>query len=720
MNCLDSLKHSAVFFLGCVILSLNACVNHDAPADNGTEATATDFQQVAQNANSRATTADAFNQTLYPLLAANCASCHSTVGATAPLFADTDAVIALDELLLNNKIDLAQPANSRVVVKLATESHNCWTPACADDALALEMAIQDWSTLVNAGQLPYEQQCASCHGANGLGAAGTIGVTRPLSVTELTSIIELTMPPVDPTTCVGTCASDTAQYIFDNFNSSNTTLQNEPLAGLLQGQAQLDALCASLQTQNAQNIVRDAFCGTVTPTITSIVELQAALGLTFNNPNATGRRNNGRNGNPAFTLTGHSSSLVARLTSAINPRALIFTPPTGNPNPGFIAMGFVRGDQFAEIVTSDRVTGDLQFYLFTFTQACNVDHSCTPGDLLTPAVESNWTGYTVYGQADLANTILDCLQCHQVGGPGTRSILRMQELRNPWSHFFRSNRTGGIALLADFQAAHGTNEDYAGIPANLIRASNPALLEDLVRDNGFRQPNEFRSGPIRNQVNNTPGQPQNNDIPGNSRVWDGIYANSVRAQAIVVPYHDIKVTDSTKLASLTLSYQAFLAGTLAVDDLPDIRDVFLDVGLRDMGFKAMAGLDGQQLVTQVCGQCHNSTLDQTISRARFNVDLAAMSDNQGGVLVGAARDAEIGLAIARLSMAPEDIRKMPPELFRTLDQAEIDSMTNYLCAQMTVPGAQCGNAVAFVPSPLPLVNGPPLNGGGGFNGGNDD
>lgn len=708
------------FLLLSFVFSISACTEQSPQRLSSASGKPVEYIQPDRSSISlRATRADAFTQTLYPILNQNCASCHSTTGGVIPLIADADPTLALEELTLNNKVDLIQPGNSRVVTKLVAESHSCWSGICANDANALLAAIEQWTTLVNAGQLPYEQQCASCHGVDGQGTAGNIGVTRPIAFAELTSIIETSMPPADPTSCVGACAADVAQYIFDNFNASNSTLLTEPLAGFPEGQQQIDILCSRLQAANAQNVVRDTFCGTTRPTITSLKELQSALGLGFVNPNATGRRNNGRQGNPAFTLVGHSSSLVARLTSAINPRALIFTPPNRrNPTPGLIVMGYVRGDQFAEIVTSDRVTNELQFFLVTFKQACNLTHSCTPGDLLTPAVESNWIEYTVYGQQDLQNTILDCLQCHQPDGPGTGSILRMQELNNPWTHFFRNNRAGGQALLADFVAAHGTNEDYAGIPAQLINASDPALLEDLVRGNGFRnQPNQFNSGLIQNQVNNaSPGQPQNNDVPGASTEWQRIYNNTVLGQFIAVPYHDVKVTDSAKLASLTASYQAFVNGALAAADLPDIRNVFLDAGLRDMGFKVMAGLDGQQIITQACTQCHNSRLDQTISRARFNVDLNSMSNSQGGVLTGAARDAEIGLAIARLNLPVEDVRKMPPDLFKTLDQSEIDAATSYLCSQMTVKSSQCANVPAFVPAPaaLPDAGTAPGNGGGGF------
>ncbi len=660
----------------------------------------------SSNIVSRATSAEAFAQTLYPLLTANCASCHSTVGAIPPLIADPDPALALEEIATNNSVDLIQPENSLMVAKLSTEQHNCWRgiDACVDDANTLQAAIGEWGAMVNTGQDSYAQLCSSCHGLDGQGSADNIGVTRPMVLAELTALVETKMPPLDPTRCVGSCATETAQYIFNNFSASNNDIVDEPLAGLPEGQSQIDILCARLQSAGAQNVVRDTFCGTDAPQINGLKDLQAALGLAFANPNATGRRNNGRRGNPAFTLIGHSSSLVARLTSAINPRALIFTPPNGrNPTPGLIVMGYVRGDQFAELVTSDRATNALQFFLVTFKQQCNLTHSCTPGDLLTPAVESNWIEYTVYGQVDLENTILDCLQCHQTEGPGTASILRMQELNNPWSHFFRSNREGGAALLNDFVAAHGTDEDYAGIPSQLIRASDPALLEDLVRGNGFRnQPNEFNSRRIQNQVNRVRGQPQNNDTPGRSTEWQRIYNNTVLGQFIAAPYHDIKITDSAKLATMTQSYQAFLNGVLAAADLPDIREVFLEAGLRDMGFKVMAGLDGQQIITQACTQCHNSRLNQTITRARFNVDVANMSDTQGGILTGSALDAELSLAITRLKFPAEDVRKMPPELFKTLEPTEIEAAASYLCSLMSTPGNQCVNVTAFVPTPAVL------------------
>jgi hypothetical protein len=334
---------------------------------------------------------------------------------------------------------------------------------------------------------------------------------------------------------------------------------NDFFGGLPSGSAQLAVLCARGNTDN----ISKALCANPTPSINSITDLQAVIGLAF-----------GKN-NPSFALTGHSSSLVTQFVSAINPRALVYTPsPKCTPvppattcttpsNPGFVAMGFVRGEQFVELVGHDPVQKTLRFFLVKYEQACTAT-GCTAGDLLTPAVEQNFTKVSVYEDIDVRNTIFDCLQCHQPGGPGTPKILRMQELQNPWTHFFRNSGSGGQALLADFHAAHGTTEDYGPIPAAKIDSSNPPSLQNLLDHNGFsKQPNEFQTSTIESQVKaSAPGQPTVNVPPGTSAAWQTLYNAAAAGNFIPVPYHDVKVTDPTRLATLTSAYQSFLAGAL--------------------------------------------------------------------------------------------------------------------------------------------------------------
>jgi hypothetical protein len=83
----------------------------------------------------------AFEATVYPVLVANCDGCHSSESATAqqPYFADPDVVAAYDAA--KPKINLDTPANSRMVIRLRSEFHNCWSGNCAADAQVMENAI---------------------------------------------------------------------------------------------------------------------------------------------------------------------------------------------------------------------------------------------------------------------------------------------------------------------------------------------------------------------------------------------------------------------------------------------------------------------------------------------------------------------------------------------------------------------------------------------------
>jgi hypothetical protein len=431
---------------------------------------------------------------------------------------------------------------------------------------------------------------------------------------------------------------------------------DDPLAGLLTGDAQIAQMCA----RRSNDIPNKVFCRTPKPNFTSISDVLAAFGLQFSDP-AGG---NGTPGNPAFAITGHSSGLADRAVSAINPEAFVWSAANqvSNQRP-FVAIGSVRGEQFVEVMGLD-VSPNVNaffFYLIRFQQACNTAKSCTTGDLLGPNIEKNWTGWTVYDDVDLANTTLDCLHCHQPGGPTQRRILRMQERTIPWTHWFRANTTGGQALLADFHAAHGNSEDYGGIPAQLIDQSDPKTLQLVMDSFGGTQPNEFPSFQIESEVNaSAPGQPQTNVPAGASPTWDTIYEAAVQGRFIPAPYHDVKVTDATKLTGMTSAYQSFIGGRVTPDKLPDIRNVFLDSALPDLGFQPKAGLDGSGVLAQTCARCHNSRLDQGLSKSRFNVD-AVSSMSRG----------EKDLAISRINLPPTSRFAMPPARFTQLtDEAK--------------------------------------------------
>lgn len=85
---------------------------------------------------------------LHGLLTTYCAQCHSDSSAVpqSPYFASSDVDVAWDAAI--SKIDLDTPANSRFVLRLRQESHNCWS-SCPDDAADMEDAI-----ITLAGAIP--------------------------------------------------------------------------------------------------------------------------------------------------------------------------------------------------------------------------------------------------------------------------------------------------------------------------------------------------------------------------------------------------------------------------------------------------------------------------------------------------------------------------------------------------------------------------------------
>jgi hypothetical protein len=95
-----------------------------------------------------------FASTVHPLLTANCTTCHvdSAVNAQSPFFADSNPDTAYDAA--RSKMDLGNPANSRFVLRLREESHNCWDPDntgstdCVASGALMEAAIADFANTI--------------------------------------------------------------------------------------------------------------------------------------------------------------------------------------------------------------------------------------------------------------------------------------------------------------------------------------------------------------------------------------------------------------------------------------------------------------------------------------------------------------------------------------------------------------------------------------------
>jgi MYXO-CTERM domain-containing protein len=367
----------------------------------------------------------------------------------------------------------------------------------------------------------------------------------------------------------------------------------------------------------------------------------------------------------AFAFTGNSTSLLARNVSALNPRLLVF-PRVGNdlrrPDT-MIAVGFVRGEQLVELASRDPGSGDFNFYLLTFEQACNATSSgCDLAGLLTDELETGWTAYSIYDQDDLEGTPLDCNSCHQPDGYGSKRILRMQELASPWLHWFPQRfvqRTDSDrVLLAQFTQTHGDDTQYGGIPlgtiANALDDGSGAQLEALVRAEGFGdQPNPFDSQIVTEMKS------------GSSPTWEARFAAHLRGEAIPVPYPAIDVTDEARRNAAARSYQDVVRGAASRATLLDIRDIFSTDATEKLSFVPQPGADGKAVLLQMCARCHDGRGNPQLRKNYFNV-----------LALDTLPRAEKDFAIARISDTSRT--RMPPWRVGTLSPESIQAATTEL------------------------------------------
>ena len=93
----------------------------------------------------------AFQATLYPLLRANCSGCHSTQntsgsGAQAPLHADVDVNLAHEYAL--TRVNFREPEDSKLVVRMRIDRHNCFGETCAAATAKMLQAVTAWRDAV--------------------------------------------------------------------------------------------------------------------------------------------------------------------------------------------------------------------------------------------------------------------------------------------------------------------------------------------------------------------------------------------------------------------------------------------------------------------------------------------------------------------------------------------------------------------------------------------
>jgi len=404
----------------------------------------------------------------------------------------------------------------------------------------------------------------------------------------------------------------------------------------------LPVLCGR---QAADRVAR-LFCGETAPEIAGLEDFAAQLGL---------RPDDG-------LLIGHSTALGGHLVSAANPRVLRM--PGFELDASLVVIAFTRGQQRVELLALDPTTERMNLYLVEFEQRCNGEaEGCSAGDLFGPAIEEGWLELRIRDDEDLKNTPSDCRRCHggSAGMPGP--VLLMRELEVPWMHWFRERSP----LIEDYRQAHlephtGVVEAIGGLSPGGVH--NPDRMENLVgllERAGLQgpQPLLFPSAVVgfeTGEIDSATGLPSESGPAHVSPTWAGIYDAFRQGQLPAPPFRHERVTHVDGLKRFAESYRAMLAGEIATEALISPREVFPD----DPQLRAEIGLEvepdagGVEALLQACASCHNARLDPTLSRARFDVDLARVDRST------------LARAIERIQLPADDPAVMPPREARQL------------------------------------------------------
>lgn len=426
--------------------------------------------------------------------------------------------------------------------------------------------------------------------------------------------------------------------------------------------AERAAFCARPDVRQRNTPIDRLFCTSDDPpAISSLRDLQEQLELV---PFAIEQDGIARRRNEAVLLA-HSTSLPGRLVSPINPRAFIVGKDS--------ILAYVRGAQEVELVSRASDGSEaLTFYLLRYQQACNhSDAGCSPSELYSPATEQGWTSLQLRDDHELENTPSDCRACHARGGEQPRLLMR--EVDGPWTHFFdtlnpaeigsASPEVKGYDLLQDYLAAKG-GEPYAGIDLTQLAPSTAQALELVV---GLAQPVYFDSLAIERE--RWPRGPNGYEAePRRSPTWQAAYDAWKRGEQLALPHYAPRPTSPEKQARISEAYVRFREQG---DALPELSDIFPDdpVLRAEIGLEVEPDASPVELLIQACAPCHNDVLNQELSRARFNVDLARMDDD------------ELDLAIERLVLPRTAAGAMPPLHARAVPEPARARLIEYLRSQ---------------------------------------
>ncbi len=83
-----------------------------------------------------------FRNDLHPVLTKNCGACHGA--SISPKFAVAEPEVSEQTLRDAGKINLSEPAKSRIYLRLHEDQHNCWSQ-CSDDASVMLGLLERWA-----------------------------------------------------------------------------------------------------------------------------------------------------------------------------------------------------------------------------------------------------------------------------------------------------------------------------------------------------------------------------------------------------------------------------------------------------------------------------------------------------------------------------------------------------------------------------------------------
>ncbi len=92
----------------------------------------------------------AFSATTYPILRDYCTDCHAGSGPGTPHIANADPAVAYAAVVDNQKANLSTPETSRLVRRLVTDFHHCWSN-CVMDGAEMQASIAAWAAAIDFG-----------------------------------------------------------------------------------------------------------------------------------------------------------------------------------------------------------------------------------------------------------------------------------------------------------------------------------------------------------------------------------------------------------------------------------------------------------------------------------------------------------------------------------------------------------------------------------------